>query len=525
MKKLGYEKLLDLEDIPSSESTHNISNDISKISSETNDSSSKTENTDLINKIGISNTRLWMREPWSIAVYSGITFCLLFIGYNVVNSFLIILYPDHANIGFGIYYAFYGIFSLLSPYFFTKINFMICFISSAIFFMTFVGFSNSGEITMMIIGCCFSGIGLPLFWLCQAVIVNSITNKDNKGRLNGLFMSIFYTHLVIGNLLGLIVLITKISLNIMLWIMLIPNGIGIIMILMSYFIYDLDKIKSLQKRQFNEKSVSETTSLLDRTESHKDSIQSDGQRNWSLESMELMESRKESDVKSDKIEDDNTNFLAHIGKIFTNPFRSADRGYLIIFMTMGQAIDMNISYQILPKLLTVSSMLIRNNQGNPIPSGQGLDNETSIYNTAMFMAYGLGACVVSLLQGRVFDKLGWKFILFPYILLELLWLILVYLQTIMMPDLELWIWVIIGFFRGLINSIGFTFLTTTIIYVYSSTPKYMLALRQFVFAFSCVIFTISIKFVSYEYIFLMAGIIAIFAAVTYYYFMRFHDVK
>lgn len=157
-------------------------------------------------------------------------YTLIFTGYYVVNGFLTLIYPAEAFIGFAIFYAVYALFSLVTPYIFWKINLKVSLICSSLTFLVYVGLTSSKIGYLMLLGSGICGLGNAMIWMSQGQWMVKFPDDNTKSSLMGLFWGIFYACVLIGNIIGLIALITSSSsIDIMMWSMIGVTGIGFIM--------------------------------------------------------------------------------------------------------------------------------------------------------------------------------------------------------------------------------------------------------------------------------------------------------
>lgn len=189
----------------------------------------------------------------SEVVYFGITYALIFTGYYVSNGFLTILYPNETFISFAIFYGVYAIGSLFSPFIYDKINLKWSLVVSAFTFLIYIGLMSSSISVLMLIGSGICGAGNAIIWLAQGHWMSTFPNDERKATLIGLFFGIFYANGVVGNTLGIIVLVSSSSsVRIMIWIMIGVTGVGFVM---TFFIS--------VSHSNNDRGVEEHKSLLE----------------------------------------------------------------------------------------------------------------------------------------------------------------------------------------------------------------------------------------------------------------------
>ena len=148
----------------------------------------------------------------------SLVYILIFLSFYVTTSFLNILYPDYAFISFAIFYGVYAVGSLGSVLLVEKMNFHILLFLSCITFCIFVGFAGSGIVALLLIGSIFGGLGNSTMWLTQGVFLES--------REMAKFYTLFNINNIAGSIIALIVLLSGLSSQIMILIILSSTVIG-----------------------------------------------------------------------------------------------------------------------------------------------------------------------------------------------------------------------------------------------------------------------------------------------------------
>ena len=168
----------------------------------------------------------------------SLVYILIFLSFYVTTSFLNILYPDYAFISFAIFYGVYAVGSLGSVLLVEKMNFRILLFLSCITFCIFVGFAGSGIVALLLIGSIFGGLGNSTMWLTQGVFLES--------KEMAKFYTLFNINNIAGSIIALIVLLSGLSSQIMILIILTSSVIGTFL---SLF---------LKKKVKNERGVEKT---------------------------------------------------------------------------------------------------------------------------------------------------------------------------------------------------------------------------------------------------------------------------
>ena len=148
----------------------------------------------------------------------SLVYIFVYLGYYVTTSFLTILYPDYAFISFAIFYGVYAIGSLGSVLLLEKMNFKLLLFLSCVTFCIFVGFAGSGIVALLLIGSFIGGFGNSTMWLTQGVFLES-------GEM-AKFYTLFNINNIAGSIIALIVLLSGLSSQIMILIILSSTIIG-----------------------------------------------------------------------------------------------------------------------------------------------------------------------------------------------------------------------------------------------------------------------------------------------------------
>jgi len=377
---------------------------------------------------------------WKL-IYFGITYALVFTGYYVTTSFLNIIFPDTAFIGFAIFYAIAGFGCLISPYIVEKLPLKLSLIIAISLYLIFIGSVSSFNSTFMLIAYAFCGIGSSIIWLIQGIITsafksnNSIgENKTNadKGKSMGIFYAIFGINMILGNIIALVILITNVKLQIMIWSMLGISGIGLILCL---FISN-------------------------------------------------------SEIEVPKIQ---TGVLRHILDVIL----VSKNNFSLILPVCAQSMGLNISFQILPRMML--------NTPGPV----------NIYNSAMFLAYGVSYVLASLVTGKLFNK-NWRYVLYPYILLDIGSLAgILILGKINQPS---GYWIIISFVRGITDTAINN--TCNISFGKNNPVDLSFAFYRLIYSFSYILGSLIVGYIIYEYVLLVALMVDISGIISFHIHIR-----
>jgi MFS family permease len=262
-----------------------------------------------------------------------------------------------------------------------------------------------------------------------------------------LFYTLFNINIVFGNLIGLIILIAGLSVQIMILSMLVLTGLGTFIAIFVQNKIDIEK---------NNKNVEIQNKF-----------------SW--------------------------------GNIISI-FKSVKNVYWIVPSYLYQALGLNVTYQIIPRLLFATSV------------------ETtymkSIYNAIIFIIYGIFAMAFSWIWGKLFVK-NWKYVVIPYSILEIICLLSILLLAKF--NTQAGFWIIIGAIRGIIdygvnNNINISLSN-------KNDNENNFALYRFIYALSYLLSSICIGYIPYEYVLLITLIFLIISAITNFLFQKYQKLE
>ena len=362
------------------------------------------------------------------ALIFGSIYVLIFSGYYTVTGFLNIIYPENGFWSFVCFYTTYAIFSLLAPFFLSKINQKLLFSLSGLSFVIFIGFASSKIFTLLLIGSLIGGIGNSFIWLIQGTYLSA-----NKEISMGVFYSLFNINMIFGNLISVIVLTTGASVQVMVWCMIGVSSLGTLLIF--FFKYDPTIVEN----------------------------------------------------KNNEIE--NKNILTKTKDVFLS-FKQCD---LIVLCMIYSSVGLNVTYQIIPRLILLTA-----------------NTDKEIFNSVTYITYGVSAIMASFLWGKLFTK-SWRYVLYPYTILEILCLIGIFLLAKF--NNIVYYWIIIGFIRGIIDYGVNNLINLSLSNL--PNPDNVFGLYRFVYSISYLITAICVGYVPYEYVLLMCAIICVIATISY----------
>ncbi len=414
---------------------------------------------------------------WKL-VYFGITYALVFTGYYVTTSFLNIIFPDTAFIGFAIFYAVAGLGCLISPYIVEKLPLKLSLCIAVFLYLLFIGSVSSFNSVFMLVAYGFCGIGSSIIWLIQGIWTSSfVSEKSESGvddkpthkempiqRYNshiptlpvqkdktkgdgnenydnnveeknnmGIFYAIFSVNMILGNITALIILVTNVQLQIMIWCMLGVSGIGLVLCL---FI--------------------------------------------SSEAIEVPKTEK--------------GLLKHM----TDVILRIKVDFRMIFIVCSQSLGLNISFQIIPRMIKTTI--------GPI----------DVYNSATFLAYGTSYALSSLVTGKLLQK-NWKYVVYPYLLIEISSLVGIFMLGLFNNISGYWI--IIGLVRGITDNAVNNICNVT--FSKNKPVDLAFAFYRLIYSFSYIIGSLLVGYLYYPYVLLIALLLVCIGVI----FFHFHMAK
>lgn len=414
----------------------------------------------------------------------GVIYCLIFSSYYVTTSFLNIIYPHTAFISFCIFYGLYAVTSLLFSIFslqfsnliFKRLIYFYLFLWFGILsFLIFVGFAPY-YLFLLLIGSAVCGIGNAFFWLLQGMSTSlfSVSDEQEQGKNKekekdiSIFYMIYSVNSIIGNLIGLIILLTGISSQNMILYMMIPVFLSF---LLSIFLF------LFQKHQQNYESKK---------------IQGDN----NLKVREEIKQRK--GIKEEQIKEKVKNV------------------WKLIASMLYQAAALNITYQIIPRGITLSGNISFNN----VTLSGNMEHQISLYNIGTYLVYGAVSVISSFLIGKIYScndkKKEGKILVISYTLLEIADLIALFIMIKVANEVNMGWYILVGGIRGYID-MGVNNMLNYELSKYVDKSFYF-AFYRFIYSMSYLLFSVCVGYVPTPYVLLSCGILAIFSLISYMFY-------
>ena len=380
-------------------------------------------------------------------LFSSIYVCV-FSGYYLTTSFLNILYPEYAFWSFVTFYGVYALGSIFSVLVVHKLNLKVTLFLSCLTFCIFVGFAGSNILAMLMVGSFVGGLGNSVIWLVQGTFLES----NEMGN----FYMLFNINIIFGNLFGLIVLLSGLSPQIMILSM---TGICFAGVILSFFVKEKEK---------------------------------------SVESEEVKKNES-GEEKREKEE--------NVLKKLLNIFKGTKDVYFLIPSYVYQAIGLNVTYQIIPRVMWSTCL--------------ETEKMKNIYNAIIFLVYGVFAMGFSWLWGKLLvgkEKdaqacRNWKFVVIPYSILEVLTLLTIFILG--KYNTECGYWIIVGACRGIIDYGINNTINITLSEKFPEKITSHFSLFRFIYAISYLITSILIGYIPYPYI-LLTCLISLLSSTTFY---------
>ncbi len=275
-------------------------------------------------------------------IFTSIYICI-FSTYYVVTSYLYVLYKD-SYWSFVVFYGAYALGSLFSPLFLLlpkKLLFLFCTIA----FTLFTGLCASGIFGLLLTCSALAGLANSIIWLLQGTFLAS--------SYMSLFYSLYNLNVIIGNVLCLIVLLTGLSVQYM-FLCLLP--LNLLAVILSFFIKETKENQENITEQNNEKTK----------------------------------------------EVDKENIFKIISNTIISTIREIKNIYFIIPCFIYQAIGLNITYQILPRIFY---------------NNEVISQYENILLAIIYIIYGIFAIIGSLVSGKIYFK-NWKYLCYMFVVIE-----------------------------------------------------------------------------------------------------------
>jgi predicted MFS family arabinose efflux permease len=276
-------------------------------------------------------------------------------------------------------------------------------------------------------GSFIGGMGNSVIWLVQGVFLDKNEMAD--------FYALFNINIIMGNVLGLIVLLSGLSPQIMIFLVSIPTTIGTVL--------------SLFLKEKDERGVEVV----------------EGQKNEKFSLFEVFVIWKQI--------------------------------YLLFLIFIYQAVGLNVTYQIIPRLA-----------------------KDPLYNTIIFIVYGVFAMLSSWLSGKSFLR-NWKFVVIGYSAIETICLILILIFGKLLDNPGYYI--LIGALRGIIDYSVNNVINITLSQMKKENVKNYFSLYRFIYAIAYLLTSVCVGYISYEYILLICFIFLVSSSLFYFIFKKVQD--
>ncbi|KAJ3358258.1 DUF895 domain membrane protein [Allomyces javanicus] len=170
-----------------------------------------------------------MSKRWATfqVVWLGIGFFLIFVAFNVAESMITTLYPTQGFNILAVIYASFTVGSMGASYLTPRVDVRILFVLSGAAYAIFIAALTWGAVATFITAA-IGGIGAGILWIHQGalVTVQAAASAVPIGQLTAVFLVLFESTTVVGNLVSVALLRTGTSRTTVLTILAVTAGIG-----------------------------------------------------------------------------------------------------------------------------------------------------------------------------------------------------------------------------------------------------------------------------------------------------------
>jgi MFS family permease len=427
---------------------------------------------------------------------SLILFTLVYIfnfsGTYTVFSFLNILYPKDAFIVFAIYYGTFAISSLFAPFILYKDNSKLMIILGSLAYCVSVTFSSMGTQYLLFSGAILNGIGNCVFWFYQGILLD--------GKEMGIFYSFFTISNIFGNIIALIILITGLEIQIMMYAII---GLPIIGTIFSLFI---TTNKNNDKHNNNDEQKDDDLKWTNKSFHYYTFTE-----NMESDSVYVNNYHNDKFIIDESYSNNENKYLLTNSPVNDNKwhkilstFKIIKKCYFIVPSILYQALSLNIAFQIIPRyLLLMSETTISIN----------------IYNVIIFIVYGIFAMIFGYIWSYLILK-SWTYVVIPYSILEI-----IFCFGISLYNDHPGYYIIFGAIRGTIDYGINNNINISLSRFCPEDVRYLFSLYRFMYATSYFIFSILTGYLSNIALIIMNIVICIIAGIFYYLFDKYQIPK
>ncbi|KAA6393480.1 MAG: hypothetical protein EZS28_010994 [Streblomastix strix] len=174
----------------------------------------------------IKQEKMTKKQATLNTILLACSYCLVFIATETALHYMSILFGPSSTYFLGAYGFVVGIFALIMPHIQIHIGVKASFHLSTILCFIFIALitgalfiteaRDDGKLPvicfmMVLIGSASYGIGVSMLWFAFSTFMDTVTTRQTRGTLVGLFYGIFYSNSPIGNLLAGILNGTKLK--------------------------------------------------------------------------------------------------------------------------------------------------------------------------------------------------------------------------------------------------------------------------------------------------------------------------
>lgn len=179
------------------------------------------------------------RQQIAQTVYLAISYAVIFTGYYSANAFVSVLYPDVSFIGWALLYTFYAVSSILAPSVGKLLGLRTTITLAAICYVLYIAAVNVGIVALYLSASVMIGMAAGSIWFRQGEWISRmavLAGPGTEGMITAIFYTVFNFQGIIGNLIGILVLLVGANVYIFIWSM---CGLTFVGVILSLFIAPL----------------------------------------------------------------------------------------------------------------------------------------------------------------------------------------------------------------------------------------------------------------------------------------------
>ncbi|KAI9183246.1 hypothetical protein H9P43_004163 [Blastocladiella emersonii ATCC 22665] len=150
----------------------------------------------------------------------GVGFLLVLTAFNVAESRITLMFPEHGFNSMAIIYFFLVFSSVLAPYLTHRVPIRVILFVSTLFYALFI-VSMNFDVTFLFIASALTGCAAGALWVHQGYYVSVAAScfGVDVGKLSGRFLLVFTANMIAGNVVSLLLLNMGVSVTMLLYVM------------------------------------------------------------------------------------------------------------------------------------------------------------------------------------------------------------------------------------------------------------------------------------------------------------------